>query len=227
MFTPLALRISILFLLALTWGIGCACFPIFTPRVNERSAALRGTVSDEVAPSNARLFITKVDHTSTGKVYHLVLKDYLNGRPENTGLVFDYEEGSNKVVKVVEKADLKPVEADGHYVNILRRTSYSKDKNKDKINDLLLTDKDGLPINILVEPIWNKDIIALTFRYRDHEDHIREGKWELIPQHVRRHPILAELNKFSYIVSVPADAVVIVGGWSAFIVAVPFILVAQ
>ena len=227
MLQPVTLRIGILFLLAITWGIGSACFPVFTPRTNKQSKELRGSVHDEIYPNGAQLFISNVEEMATGRKFHLVLKGYLRDRPFNSGLVFSYEEGSNNIIEVFEKKDLAPVENRGTPVTILHREDYSGSNNDPKFTNVLQIGKDGLPLNILVEPQWNGGNIALSFRYRDQQDQIREGRWVLVPNHIRRHPILAEINKVNYIWTVPADAVIIVSCWSPLIVVLPFIILAQ
>lgn len=217
--------------LVLAWGLSCACFPVFSPRVAEKGAALK-RIDKEVDPVHADLRILSVEVTPSGRRFHLALRGYLAGRPADHPLRFVYDEGQEAPIRVVEAKTSEPTPDAGHPVRIMHwqdLTHQAADgtqlQERGPLLERNLAQAGGLPENVLVESRLDTDRVTLAFSYRDQRNVIVEGKLVIIPRQVMRHPVLAGLNKLNYLWSVPADAVVVVGGWCAFIAVAPIAVI--
>jgi hypothetical protein len=225
-----------LMVLVLGWTTSLACFPFFSARTAEESRRLAGTSSQEVRSRSARLFILATEQTGMGRRYHLALRDYLVEREPGTALRFSFDEEGGAPITVREKAATEHSGVTGQEVRILHRQDLrvawhadpahrGKSLDEQQACDEALDNVDGLPTAVLVDPDYREDDIAVTFTYRDASRAIRSGRLVLIPANVRRHPVLAQVNKLNYLWAVPADVVVVVGGWSLFLAAAPIVLV--
>jgi hypothetical protein len=231
MASPQMIRGGMLATLMLGWVSSLACFPFFSWRTAEESDRLAGNIHQEVSASTARLFVVGVDRTDRGRRYHLALRGYLVDRDPKSALRFAIEEERTAPLTVREKATTEISEVTGQEVRILHQSDldHLREKNQ-KLDEkqaleVALDNIDGLPNAVLVEPDYRADDIAVKFSYRDQARTIRTGRLVLIPASVRRHPVLAQVNKLNYLWTVPVDVVVVVGGWSAFLVLVPVALV--
>lgn len=221
-------RVVTLIVLVSAWLGGTACFPFFSMRNAERSKELAGGgVDEEIDRGSARLYITSVEDRPAGRRFRLLLTGYLADRPADSGLVFQYDEGTQEVVRITERSALeRPVKITGRAVTLLRYP-YVDSRQLDGLDEQLRIDDQGWPRNLLIIPEFNRGHIAMRFRYRTGRQIVQEGRLELVPRHLHNHPALAQINKLNYLWTVPVDAVVVVGGWSTFLIWGPIVLGSQ
>lgn len=218
-------RVVTLIVLVSAWLGGTACFPFFSMRNAERSEELAGRgVEDEINRRSARLYITSVEDRPEGRRFHLLLTGYLADRPADSGLVFQYDESTHEAVRITERRTLeRQVEVTGSAVTLLRYEQLNGSQ-RDQMEEQLQIDDRGWPRNLLIMPEFSREHIALRFRYRTDHQVIQEGRLELVPRRLHNHPVLAQVNKLNYLWTVPADVVVVVGGWTTFIVWGPILV---
>jgi hypothetical protein len=225
-------RVVTLIVLVSAWVGGTSCFSLFSTRVAERSKELAHSsdnVNQEVTRSTARLYITSVENRPEGRRFHLLLTGYLAKRPADSGLKFQYDEGTKEVVRITERRELeRQVEITGSSVTLLRYEDISY-KEHDQIDERLDIDDRGWPRNLLVTPEFMSEHIALNFRYRTNHNVIQQGRLELMPNRLHGSPVLAQVNKLNYLWSVPADAAIITSvvgiGAGVLAVASPVLLI--
>lgn len=213
-------RAMTLIVLVGAWAITLGCFPVFTPEVTRRSNELSGSIRDEVASHQEKLFIIATEERAGLRRYRLALSGLMAKRPSPTVIEFSHDEATGQVAIVRESSAVATVPEEARPVRMIRQRQlrYSPERpNAEQQIAALLTNDGELPTSVYIEPLhFGDEEVSLHFRYRDQHDIIRRANLVVIPKALNQRPGLAALNRLNYLWSVPADTVVVVVGWAIF-----------
>lgn len=198
------------------WCMSCATASVLDHRAEPET----GEARDQVATGKSHLVLTGIEEHEGRRTFHLILADYLVGRPVGQGMPFTLTEQLRKdevaTALLQEGRQLEPVPADATPIALIYVDDLSEAERK-------LPAASDVPSAVAVHAIVNHSLVDVDFWYRDRDGSVRPGRaviQPILPSHI---PFAQRLYALNLVWSVPAD-VVMIGG---LVIVLPFIALAD
>lgn len=196
------------------WCMSCATASVLDHRAEPET----GEARDQVAPGKSHLLLTGIEEHDGRRTFHLILADYLVGRPVGQGMPFTLTEMHGTGVATTpleERRQLQPVPADASPIELIRVLDAAEAERR-------LPPPSDVPTAVAVHPVVNRSLVDVEFWYRDRDGTLRPGSVAIQPILPTHTPFGEHLYALNLVWSVPVD-VVMIGG---LVIVLPFIALA-
>ncbi len=193
------------------WCMSCATASV----LDHRAEPEIGEARDQVAPGKSHLLLTGIEEHDGRRTFHLILADYLVGRPVGQGMPFTLTELHGKGVATTpleERRQLQPIPVDATPIEIIRVVDAADAERR-------LPLASEVPTAVAVHPAVNRSQVDVEFWYRDRDGSLRPGQVGIQPILPAFVPFKERLYALNLAWSVPVDVVMI----GSLVIVLPFI----